>query len=104
MVFPRWAADVALAVVVKIARRPLRFEIPFTGMTHQCAIARCRHREPVSEMAAVARAPRDLFRRIEEPETLDRRVRCFVQLVRRAFEWIELNVLRELLAVSGRAG
>src|SRR5439155_16783621 len=60
MVLPRRAADVALAVVVEIARRPLRLEIPFAGVAHQRAIPCRRHREPVGEMTTVARAARDL--------------------------------------------
>ena len=61
MIFPWRAADVAFAIVVEIAGRPLRLEIPFAGMTHQRAIPRRRHGEPIDEMAAVARAARDLL-------------------------------------------
>src|SRR5439155_15589477 len=35
MIFPRRAAHVALAVVVEVAGRPLRLEIPLTGMTDE---------------------------------------------------------------------
>src|SRR5207249_2937539 len=80
MVFPRRAADVALAIVVEVARRPLRFEVPLAGVTDERAIARRGHREPVGEMAAVARAPRDLSGRVDEPEPLDPRVRGLVQV------------------------
>src|SRR5437762_11938124 len=44
MVLPRRPADVALAIVVEVARGPLAFEVPLARMAHQGAITRGRHR------------------------------------------------------------
>src|SRR3982750_1193859 len=52
-------------------------------------------------MSAVTGAARDLFRCIDKWKPLDRFVGCFVEIVRRTLERIELNVLREFLAVAG---
>src|SRR6266542_363750 len=103
VVFPRGAAHVALAVVVEVARRPLRLEIPFAGVAHQRTVARRGHGEPVGEMAAVTRAAGDLPGRIDEVEPLDRAVGGLVDVVRRPLERIKLDVLRNLLAVARRA-
>ena len=73
-------------------------------MAHESAIPRRRHGEPVGEVPAVARAGRHLARRVDELESLERRIRCLVQIVGRPFERIELDILREFLAVPGRAG
>ena len=56
MIFPRRSADVALTVVVEIAGRPLRLEVPLAGVADQRAIARRRDSQPIREMPAVAGA------------------------------------------------
>ena len=102
MIFPRRPADVALAVVVEVARRPLRLEIPLPSVADQRAIARRRHGQPIREMAAIAGAAGDLPGRVDEAESLDRRVGGLVDVVGRSLERVELNVLRELLTVARR--
>src|SRR5689334_5645967 len=54
-------------------------------------------------MSTVRRAARDLLRCVDERILFDRGVGCFVEIVRRTFERIELDVLREFLAVAGRS-
>src|SRR5256714_5520792 len=54
-------------------------------------------------MSTVRRAAGDLLRCVDERILFDRCVGCFVEIVRRTLERIELNVLRELLAVTGRS-
>src|SRR5437762_10057033 len=103
MIFPRRPTDVALAVVVEIAGRPLRLEVPLAGVADERAIARRRDGQPVREMPAVAGAAGHLSGRVDEPEALDRRIGGLVDVVGRPFERIELYVLRKLLAVAGRS-
>src|SRR3954469_25394743 len=93
VILPRRTTDIALAVVVVIAGGPLRLEIPLAGMAHQGAIAGRRDRQPVGEMPAVARAPSNLTRRVDEVKALDRGIGGFVEIVGRPLQRVELNIL-----------
>ena len=89
-------------MVDAVADAPLHLECRQTGVADEAPIARRRARQPVGEVAAVARAARRLPRAVDESKALDRFVGRVVDVVGRPGERIALDVERELLAVAGR--
>ncbi len=99
----RPAAVHQLAVVDPVAGAPLLLEVDQAGVGDDALEARGGRFQPVGEMSAVACAAGGLARAVDEGETLDRFVRRFSELIARTLERVAFDVLRELLAVAGRA-
>ncbi len=102
-VAPDRAAAAHLAAVDPVARAPLHHQVGLAGMRDDAPVPRGRRLQPIRQVAAVARAGRRLARRVEKGVPPQRRVGRLVDLPGRTPQRVELDVLGELLPVTGRA-